>query len=786
MIGKTISHYKILEKLGEGGMGVVYRAHDTRLDRDVALKFLPAHMDASAAEISRFEQEARAISTLNHPGIETIYDVDETNGQKYLVLEYIPGGTLKAKLKQLKSEDKRFSIAEVLDYGIQLAEGLAHAHRHQIVHRDVKTDNIMLTEEGKVKLTDFGLAKLRGTVHKTKSGSTLGTVAYMSPEQVRGEEADQRSDLFSMGVVLYELLTTHLPFKGEYEAAVSYGILNEQPPSIRSVRPDVPPALEKIIDRCLEKDPEKRFQRAEEMIADLRIMQQQTTRILVEKKNKSWIPLFVGSAVCILTAAVLAYLFLRPKSVPSREKSIAVLPFVDMSPQNDQAYFCDGMTEELINRLSHIQGLRVPARTSVFYFKGKTEDIREIGNKLNVKTVLEGSVRKSDNELRITAQLISVSDGYHLWSETYNRPLEGIFTIQDEISSAIVNALKLRLTSQETQRLSEHPIDDIKAYDCYLKAERLILHYDEKSLDSAIVYLQTAIDIMGENAQLFAGMAYACWQYTNMGIGQEEYLKRSEEYIKKALDIQPDLSSALAMLGMFYIYEEYPQNIIDAIRTFKKALESNPFEQRALTGLAICYSITGKASEAYATVDIMKAHDPLNPWWHSILSDCYQYDCQFYAALEQSRLYYQAERTSPMAIGNYSWALTSNGMRDEALAVINDAGPESTRNVQTVFYLLLKYALLKDKESAWRLMTTEFQKTCRRDAEWSYILAERLSLLGTKKEALDWLENAINRGFIDYPLFQCDPFLDGIRGEEQFRKLMEHAKYEWEYFEVPK
>ena len=274
MIGATISHYHILEKLGEGGMGIVYKAQDTKLDRLVALKFLPQQITVSDEDKARFLQEAKAISALNHPNIATIHDIDEVDGHKFLVLEYIPGGTLKSKLKHLKSEDKEFSLSEVLEYGIQAAEALAHAHRHQIIHRDVKTDNLMLTEEGKVKLTDFGLAKLRGSAQVTKTGTPVGTAAYMSPEQIRGEEIDHRSDIFSFGVVLYELLTSHLPFRGEFETALSYSILNENPPPAKSLRKDTPPELEKVIDRCLEKEKAKRYQTGEEIVDALREIQQ--------------------------------------------------------------------------------------------------------------------------------------------------------------------------------------------------------------------------------------------------------------------------------------------------------------------------------------------------------------------------------------------------------------------------------------------------------------------------------------------------------------------------------
>jgi eukaryotic-like serine/threonine-protein kinase len=785
MIGKTISHYKILEELGRGGMGVVYRAHDTKLERDVALKFLPLHLDASDEDLSRFEQEARAISALNHPHIETIYDVDEIDDQKYLVLEYIPGGTLKSKLKQLRSEDKSFSINEVLNCGIQLAEGLAHAHHHQIIHRDVKTDNILLTEEGKVKLTDFGLAKLRGTIHKTKTGSTLGTVAYMSPEQIRGEEVDQRSDLWSLGVVLYELLTSHLPFVGEYEAAVTYAILNEDPQKIRSVRAEVPAGLEKIIDRCLEKDKTKRYQQAEKIISDLRTVQLKTSGTIQVEKKRTRLPLYIGIGIILLAAIIIGYFFLLPKTIPVQEKSIAVLPFVDMSPQQDQEYFCDGITEELINRLSNIQDLRVPARTSAFVFKGKTEDIKEIGSKLKVQTVLEGSVRKAGNELRITAQLINIADGYHLWSETYDRQLEDVFAIQDEISAAIVNTLQLKLTPKEIEKISERPIDNVKAYEYYLKAIRHVMRFDEKSLDSASVYLQTAMDIMGDNPVLYAGMAAVYTQYTNIGSRQEDYLNKAREYAEKALALKPDLASALVVLGFLSIYQDYPRNVQDGFRYYQKAFVADSNEIRALHGMENMYDWIGKPDLAYTFVEKIERLDPLNPTRYIRRGFYYLYDCQFGPALEQFQLLYQKDSASPIAQTAYSQLLAYNGKRDEAIAVVNRIEKIDRSNVMNVYSLLLKYALLNDKAGALQLITPDIQKTCWRDYEWSYWVANRLALAGAREEALHWLENAIKRGFINYPFLQCDPFLDNIRGEERFKQLIEHTKYEWEHFEVP-
>ena len=375
MIGKVVSHYKILEKLGEGGMGVVYKAHDMKLDRDVALKFLPTNLPVAHEHITRFELEAKAISALNHPHIATIYDIDEADGRKYIVLEYIPGGTLKSKLTQLTSDGKELPIREVLEYAIQIGGALSHAHRHLIIHRDVKADNLMLTEEGTVKLADFGLAKLRDSVQVTKTGSMVGTADYMSPEQIRGENLDPRSDIFSLGVVLYEMITGRLPFLAEHESAILYRILHEEPAPVTSLRTNVPAGLEGIVKKAMQKDRQHRYERIDDLLLDLKSVIRDT-----EAERAEGRPSFSGDTY-----------------------RIAVLPFANISPDPQDEYFADGMTEELISTLSKIRGFRVIARTSVMQYKKTTKSIADIGRELKVETLLEGSVRKAANKLRISA-----------------------------------------------------------------------------------------------------------------------------------------------------------------------------------------------------------------------------------------------------------------------------------------------------------------------------------------------------------------------------------------------
>ena len=442
MIGKTISHYKILEKLGEGGMGVVYQAHDTKLDRYVALKFLPSQLTQSDTDKARFLQEAKAAAALDHTNICAIHEIDETeDGQMYIAMAYYEGETLKDKIARCP-----LPIAQAIDFTIQVTQGLQRAHESNIIHRDIKSDNIIVTKRNEVKILDFGLAKLKGKTKLTKEGTTLGTVAYMSPEQTTGEEVDNRSDIWSLGVVLYEMITGKVPFKGAYEQAVMYSILNEEPEPVTGLRTGVPMGLERIINKILAKDPRERYQTTADLLVDLRNIKKESKpevksakkelRQMVSKKPSHKI-LILGSLTLVTVFIVCTFLLFKgtvkkeslQTEVINQVRKIAVLPFVNMSTDKDQEYFCDGISEELINRLAKLSGFQVTARTSAFSFKGKTLDIPSIGKKLKVDIILEGSVRKEGNKLRITAQLIKVADGFHLCSETYDRLVKDVFAI---------------------------------------------------------------------------------------------------------------------------------------------------------------------------------------------------------------------------------------------------------------------------------------------------------------------------------------------------------------------
>lgn len=738
--GKTIaSKYKILEEVGRGGMGVVCKAKDTRLKRTVALKFLPPELTKDKVAKDRFIQEAQAAAALNHPQICIIYEVDEAEDQTFIAMEFIEGQSLKDKLKFGPMD-----IDEAKDIAIQVAKGLEKAHKKGIIHRDIKPANIMINEEGYAKITDFGLAKLSWGVDLTKTATIMGTVAYMSPEQARGEEVDHRTDIWSLGAMLYEMLSGERPFQKSQEQALIYAILNDKPTPLSLLRSDVPSHIEHLIEKSLEKKASERYQDIQELIQDLK--------------------LFI--------------------TFPKAEKSIVVLPFENLSPDPEQEYFCDGMTEEIITDLSHVHDLLVISRSSAMTFKGTKKKIKEIAREVNVQYVLEGSVRKAGNNLRITAQLIDAANDAHLWAEKYSGTLDDVFDIQEKVSRSIVNALKLKLSPEEKQRITERPIDNVVAYEYWLKASAEITKFTEKALDRALRYLQNALDMMGDNAYLYVGMGFAYWNYVNIGIKQEDFVAKAEECVNKALALDPEFPIAHALLGfitMFFWGD--PQK---GVFHLKKALAFNPDELLALQMLAAAYvQLVGKMSAAVPLVERLMQIDPLGFPTKWLQGQIHFYDGRFDQAFMHWSKLYELEPEHPVCRTYYAIILAYQNRLTEAISIIDQSVKTTPENAFTKLGLLLKYAMLNKEKKVFQELTPDLRKTYRRDGGYSRFLAGIFALLDAKAEALDWLENAVNRGFLNYPfLAEGDPFLENIRGEPRFKKLMQRVKHEWENFEV--
>jgi serine/threonine protein kinase/tetratricopeptide (TPR) repeat protein len=625
MIGKTISHYKILEKLGEGGMGVVYKAQDTKLKRIVALKFLLPQALGSEEDKTRFFNEARACAALDHANICTIHEIDEAQEQTFVAMGYVEGQSVKDRIVS-----GPLKLNEALDIAIQVAQGLLEAHEKGIVHRDIKSANIMVTPKGQSKIMDFGLAKVgKGSVI-TKEGTTLGTAAYMSPEQARGEVVDRRTDIWSLGVVLYEMISGRRPFKADYEQAVVYTILNEEPEPITALRTGVPMELERIVNKALAKNPDQRYQHADELMVDLRGLRQDSTTdatfstrtIYRQPQKKGYKPILITGIMLAAAIIIIAGYFLlsqtRGPTTPGLEtaarigwkNSIAVLPFRDFSPNKDQEYFCDGMTDAIIGKLTGLKGLKVISMSSVMRFKELDRDIRKIGDELAVAAILEGSIQKEEDSIRVRAQLINVTDNAHLWSQTYDRKLESVFAIQDDISQAIVNVMKIRLLGEERAAFVKRHTENLEAYNAYVQGRFLWNKRVEEHLMKAIEYFEKAIELDPNYALAYAGLADAYSVLpSNIGYPVEEAIPKAKEAARKALELDNKLAEAHASMGLALANEG---DLDNGEKEYKKAIELNPGYAYAHYWYSLILSHMGRQKESLNELETAYELNPLS------------------------------------------------------------------------------------------------------------------------------------------------------------------------------
>jgi len=593
--GSRLGPYEIVQPIGAGGMGEVYRARDERLGRDVALKILPAEVAASPDRLARFQREARTVAALNHPGIVTLHTIEEFGGTHFLTMELVEGDSLDRLVLP-----GGLPVPRVLELAIPLAEALAAAHERGVVHRDLKPANVMVTSGGRIKVLDFGLAKASAAdgsaLDLTQAatmptpistmGQVVGTVPYMSPEQVRGEGSDARSDLFALGIVLYELLAGRRPFTGANTADLSSAILRDEPPSLAAARPDLPSDLARVIERCLEKSPRSRWQTALDVHNELKRVKR---------------TLDGGASTSSAVAADAA------KETPS----IAVLPFVNRSRDEEDEYFADGLADELLAVLAKIKGLRVASRTSAFQFKGKNEDLAVIGKKLNVATALEGTVRKSGSRVRISVQLVKIADGYHLWSETYDRTLEDIFAVQDDIARSVVKELRAALLGDEPDSKTSGEVQaevaravrgrgtDPEAHRLYLLGLFLHNRYVIDDFPRAMEVLTKAVTIDPHYAQAWAMLsrshaASAAWGETETRAGFEA----ARTAAQRALEIEPDLVDGHVALGYVQAWYDWDWRAGEA--SFRRAIELSPGSSEAWSLLGFVEHIQGRSDSAIA------------------------------------------------------------------------------------------------------------------------------------------------------------------------------------------
>jgi len=756
MVGQTLGHYRILEKIGAGGMGVVYRARDERLQRDIALKVLPASSFRDETARARLVREARAAAGLNHPHICVIHEVDEAEGQAYIAMEYVEGLPLSALMAK-----ERLPLERLLRYGIQLADAVAHAHARGVIHRDLKCSNVVVTPDGRTKILDFGLARRRpeGELEEvtrsqatlTEAGAIAGTLHYMAPEVLRGQEADARSDLWALGVMLYEMAAGARPFQGQTSYELSSAILREAPLPLPG---DLPAALWAAIERCLEKDPGKRYQLASEVRAALEAIQSGAT----------------------------ATPFPRPRTVAPRKRrvsrkrirSLAVLPLANLSGNPEQEYFADGMTEALIADLAKLRALRIISRTSVMRYKGSNKSLPEIAEELHVDGVVEGSVLRVGPRVRITAQLIHAATDMHLWAESYERDLQDVLLLQSEVARAIAREIQVAVTPEESKRLaSARPVNP-EGYETYLKGRFHWSKLTREHLDIALDYFQLALQKDPNYAPAYVGIAYVWLSRADTGVvPAHEAFPKVKEAALKALELDDALAEVHEVLAAVRRHFDWDWGGTE--REFERAIQLNPNSADARFFYSDFLISMGRPEEAMAEVERALELDPLNFLYSCFLGWHYLYLGRYDDAIAQLG---KGLKTDPnfAAIHLGLWgAFHQKQMEEEALAEAKKF-----------------FALLDDTEVAETLergyaeagyrgaMRLAAEKLAARST-LAYVPALRVARLyahaGEKERALDWLEKAFQQHELPLVHLSVSWDWDSLRDEPRFRDLLRQMHF---------
>jgi eukaryotic-like serine/threonine-protein kinase len=796
-VGINLGHYRIAEKIGAGGMGEVYRAHDEHLSRDVAIKVLPSGTLSDQSARRHFRNEALALSKLNHPGIATIYDFDTQDGVDFLVMEYIPGITLSEKLAGRPLAEK-----EVIALGMQLAEALAAAHAEGVVHRDLKPGNLRVTGDGRLKILDFGLAKLRVPVMPSAATESIdqtlamvGTLPYMAPEQLLGEEADARTDIHAAGAVLYEMATGQRPFGKMEHAQLITAILRQAPAPPAQLNPQVPAELERLIGKCLEKEPENRYQSAKELAVDLRGLGTPSSvtaswRVVERPRPRVRRKVLLGLAGVLVVTAVLLGLNavsgwrerLLGKKAGTGIHSLAVLPLANLSGDPEQEYFADGMTEELITDLSKIGSLKVISRTSMMQYKDARKPLREIGRELGVDGVIEGSVRRVGDRVRITAQLIYAPSDTHLWAESYDRDLHDVLKLQGEVAQVIANEVNAKVTPQEQARLSgKRPIEP-DAYQAYLQGRYYWNKRTEEDIRKAIGYFQQAINKDPNYALAYAGLAdsYLVMSLYSSAPWQDTY-RQAKAAATKALEIDDNLAEAHATLASTRAGEEW--DLAGALTELARAIQLNPNYATGHQWYAEYLICSGDAEKAIAEIRRAQELDPLslviNSTYGSVLFQARRFD----DALAQARKTLGMDANFYLGHQLLAEVYEQRGMFEDAITERQRAATlagESAEEAGRRAALLRSAYGKKGAKAYWQERLQLAMKDAKQSTDLPYELTDsspyRLAVLnaraGQNEAAIGLLQKAFNER--DYGLYylKAAPALDGLRTDPRVANLM--------------
>ena len=734
--GTTLGPYRIVSQLGQGGMGIVYQAHDPRLDRHVAIKLLPPDLTRDEIAKQRFLQEAKAASALDHTNICVIHEISETDdGQLYLVMAHYGGETLKERIGKGALE-----LSDAIDIATQVGEGLAKAHAAGIVHRDIKPANLMVTTDGTVKILDFGLAKLAGTEGVTQTGTTVGTVAYMSPEQAKGQEVDHRTDIWSLGVVLYEMLAGTPPFQGENLLSLSNAIMDGEP----SLLTGASTSAHSVVTKALSKDKARRYLSVTDLLTEMRALRSGSDAATGAAPTKADVP------------------------------SIAVLPFADMSAEKDQDYFCEGMAEEIINALTKLENLRVVARTSAFQFKGQAVDLREVGKKLDVTSVLEGSVRKAGNRLRVTAQLINVNDGYHLWSERYDGTMDDVFEVQDEITQSVVEELKVKLLGNEDVPVVNRPTDNLEAYSLFLKGRYFHTRATGAAFQKGLERYAEAVALEPAHAQPHAGIAQIRASQTMMGLVEPQAVMPSAK-ASALRAIALDDAVADAHFALAFV-DHCECNWARAEREYSRALELNPGDAFARVHFALLLACVGRADAAITEGQHAVRRDPLSLVCRAMLVNVLVLARRFDLALEEARGGIDPEAEHYLLDLYSGLALAGQGKYDGAVDVIRKAVSLAPADPYTQAHLGWALGLKGHKQEA-RTILGDLEARRNKDYVGGSLLAQVCLGFGDHDRAISWLREAAEERDGQLTFLSNSFVFDPLRSDPRFQALLKKMNF---------